>query len=405
MIEQLLQFGANWTEKQEYFFRIGDAVIFLAFLLSVLYLFIFAINSKRKPLYIYPSAKKKYRIAVMFPAYQEDGVIIDSVSLFFLQEYPRELYDVYVIADQMRPETLTKLKRLSAQVIEIDFPNSTKIQALQKATAYIDKYGLEYDAVVVLDADNVVNTNYLEKINDALYSGCSAIQTHRVAKNRNGSIAVLDSISEEINNSIFRKGHTRLGFSSALSGSGMAFDYKLFKDLIQGITSVGEDKHMERKLLLQRTYIEYLENVYTYDEKVRGKKEFYNQRRRWMATQFNNLLSGITQIPTAILKGNWDYCDKLFQWMMPPRILLLGFITMIAFMLTPLDFWMALKWWGLLIFLGITFSIAVPDHLIDKQFRKAILSVPILFILMFLNLFRIRGGEKRFIHTKHSNKQ
>lgn len=405
MIEQLVQFGTEWTEKQEYIFRMGDAILFLAFSLCVIYLFIFAIYSKKKPLYSYPPARKKYRMAVMFPAYQEDAVIIDSVSLFFLQEYPKDSYDVYVIADQMRPETLNQLKRLSAQVIEIDFPNSTKIQALQKAVSYIDKYGLSYDAVVVLDADNVVNTNYLEKINDALYSGCSVIQTHRVAKNRNGSIAVLDSVSEEINNSIFRKGHTRLGFSSALSGSGMAFDYDLFKELIQGIKSVGEDKHMERKLLLQRIYIEYLENVYTYDEKVRGKKEFYNQRRRWLATQFSNLLSGITQFPTALLKGNWDYCDKLFQWMMPPRILLLGFITVIACVLTSLDFWIALKWWGLLIFIGMTFSIAIPDHLVDKQLKKAILSVPILFILMFINLFRIPGGKRAFIHTKHSNKK
>lgn len=405
MIELLLQFGNGWTEKQEYIFQIADAILFLAFLLCVLYLFIFAVYSKRKPLYTYPPARKKYRMAVMFPAYKEDAVIIDSVTLFLLQEYPRELYDVIVIADHMRPETLSQLKRLSAQVIEIDINNSTKIQALQKAINYIDKYGLVYDAVVVLDADNVVNTNYLEKINDALYSGCSVIQTHRVAKNRDGSIAVLDSISEEINNSIFRKGHTRLGFSSALSGSGMAFDYELFRNLIQGITSVGEDKHMERKLLLQRIYIEYLENVYTYDEKVRGKKEFYNQRRRWLSTQFSNLLSGITQFPAAILKGNWDYCDKLFQWMMPPRILLLGFITVIAIILTPLDPWISTKWWGLLILLGVTFSIAVPDHLVDKQFKKAILSVPILFVLMFFNLFRIRGGGRSFIHTKHSNKK
>ena len=114
------------------------------------------------------------------------------------------------------------------------------------------------------------------------------------------TLAVLDAVSEEINNSIFRKGHTRLGFSSGLSGSGMAFEYTLFKNLIQGIDKVGEDKHMERKLLLQNIYIEYLEDVYTFDEKVRGKKEFYNQRRRWLATQFYNLFPVITGVPHAI---------------------------------------------------------------------------------------------------------
>ena len=181
----------------------------------------------------------------------------------------------------------------------------------------------------------------------------------------------------------------------------MAFEYGLFKNIIQGCNDIGEDKYMERKLLLQNIYIEYLEDVYTYDEKVRGKKDFYNQRQRRLATQFHHLLSGILQIPGALIKGNWDYCDKLFQWMMPPRVLLLGFITLIAAILSPLDIIISIKWWFLLIWLGITFSVAVPDYLVDQKFRKAIASVPILFFLMFLNTFRI-GKKHTFSHTKHS---
>ena len=71
--------------------------------------------------------------------------------------------------------------------------------------------------------------------------------------------------------------------------------------------------------------------------------------------------------------------------MMPPRVLLLGFITLIAAILSPLDIIISIKWWFLLIWLGITFSVAVPDYLVDQKFRKAIASVPILFFLMFLN--------------------
>lgn len=334
----------------------------------------------------------------------EDDVIVDSVQSFFKQDYPRELYDVIVISDQMREDTIARLEGTTAMVTQISDPRSTKIYALQKAIEYIEDNKLSYDMVVVLDADNVVNPHFLDKINDAFYSGCLAIQTHRVAKNRDTNTAVLDAVSEEINNSIFRKGHTRLGFSSGLSGSGMAFEYDLFKKMIQDIDEIGEDKHMERKLLLQNIYIEYLEDVYTYDEKVRDKKEFYNQRRRWLATQFNNLFSGISQLPGAMLSGKWDYCDKLFQWMIPPRILLLGFVILIACFLTIINIFLSIKWWGLLLFIGITFSLAVPDYLVDKQFKKAIISLPILFFLMFLNLFRLRGGSKKFIHTKHSVK-
>ena len=330
MIEQFFQIGENWIDKEEYLFQLIDAIVFLCFMVCVLYLFVFAVYSKRKSTYKYPTTMKKYRFAALFPAYGEDEVIIDSVKSFLQQDYPRELYDIIVIANQMRQETLDRLKSLSVKIIKMENPQSTKIEALKAAIRYIEEGKTKYDNVIILDADNIVKNNYIEKINDAIYAGCSAIQTHRVAKNRDSSIAVLDAVSEEINNSIFRKGHTRLGFSSALSGSGMAFEYGLFKNIIQGCNDIGEDKYMERKLLLQNIYIEYLEDVYTYDEKVRGKKDFYNQRQRWLATQFHNLLSGILQIPGALIKGNWDYCDKLFQWMMPPRVLLLGFITLIA---------------------------------------------------------------------------
>lgn len=403
MLEQFFNTSNTWIEKQEYIFQLGDAILFLIFLISVLYLFIFALYSTRKKLYVYPSANRKYRYAVLFPAYMEDEVIIDSIESFFNQDYPKELYDVIVISDQMEEGTIHKIKDMNVKVIKINESRSTKIYALQKAVEFIEQEKLAYDMVVVLDADNVVNPNYLNKINDAFYSGCSAIQTHRTAKNRDTSTAVLDAVSEEINNSIFRKGHTRLGFSSSLSGSGMAFELELFKEIISGIDDIGEDKQMERKLLLQNTYIEYLEDVYTYDEKVRGKKDFYNQRRRWLATQFSNLFSGLSQLPKAMLKGNWDYCDKLFQWMMLPRVLLLGFVILIACFLSLTNIIMSIKWWGLLILIGITFSIAVPDYLVDKQFKKAIASLPILFLLMFFNLFRLKGGTKKFIHTKHAN--
>ena len=56
---------------------------------------------------------------------------------------------------------------------------------------------------------------------------------------------------------------------------------------------------------------------------------------------------------------------------------------------------------GVITFYWYNFQL-VPDYLVDKQFKKAIISLPVLFFLMFLNLFRLRGGNKHFIHTKHT---
>ena len=374
MIEDIINILTNWTNNNEKIFHMGDAILFLLFLVSVLYLFVFALFAIKKKTYTYPTARKKYRFAVLFPAYKEDSVILHSVKTFFKNTYPRDLYDIIVISDQMSDSTNKKLEALSARVIEVTSSPSTKTNALKNAIEYIEKEQLEYDIIVILDADNLTDTDFLEKINDAFYSGCSAVQTHRVAKNRDTNIAVLDAVSEEINNSIFRKGHTQIGFSSALIGSGMAFEYDLFKECIMSSQQIGVDKQLEQILLLQNIYIEYLEVVYTYDEKVANKDSFYDQRRRWLSNQFYNLFHGLKNIPLAILKGNWDYCNKLFQWMMPPRIVLFGLIIIFAVIMTILDWSLSLKWWGLFLLLCITFSLAVPDYLVDKRFKKALIS-------------------------------
>lgn len=403
MVEQYLLMGNEWIQKNENIWLIAEAIVFLLFLIAVLYLFIFAVFSLRKRKYHYPPADKKYRYAVLFPAYKEDYVIINSVTSFFQQNYPRDKYEVIVISDQMTEKTNQTLRDLSAKIVEINVPNSSKTKALRAAVTYIEEEKMKFDGVVIMDADNLVDPDFLDKLNDAFYSGCAAVQTHRVAKNRNTSVAVLDAVSEEINNSIFRKGHTRLGFSSGLMGSGMAFEYNLFKDSIWKAAHVGVDKQLELILLKQNIYIEFLEDVFTYDEKVANKSSFYQQRRRWLATQFTNLFSGIGSLPLAMLRGKWDYCNKLFQWMMPPRVLLFGFLIIIPLAMLWIDWTLSIKWWALLLFLCITFSIAIPDYLIDKKLRNAILSLPVLFLLMFLNIFRLRGATKEFIHTEHKH--
>ena len=259
-MEQYFFKGSEWLLNNENIWHIVDAIIFLLFFMSVLYLFIFAIYSLKKRKYKYPVAKKRYRFAVLFPAYKEDFVIINSVTSFLKQDFPEDNYDVLVISDQMTEETNQKLRDMSAKVVEIKIPNSSKTKALRAAINYIEDEKLNYDVVVVMDADNLVDPDFLDRINDAFYSGCMALQTHRVAKNTNTSVAVLDAVSEEINNSIFRKGHTRLGFSSGLMGSGMAFDYELFKESIFKAAHVGVDKQLE--LILKELWKSIMEKMY-----------------------------------------------------------------------------------------------------------------------------------------------
>ena len=366
--------------------------------IAVAYPLIYSLASLGTRKSYYPTANKQHKFAILFPAYKEDRVILPVVESFLQQHYPQELYKVIVISDHMQETTNERLAQLPITLLKANYENSSKAKALNFA---MDHFGRdEFDAVVILDADNIVDTNFLLEINKVFDAGVQAIQAHRTAKNRNTDIAVLDGLSEEVNNSIFRRGHVRLGISSALIGSGMIFNYQWFHDNVKHLVTTGEDKELEVLLLKQRIFIEFLDEVYVYDEKTQGEKGFYNQRRRWLATQFAQWGRVFKDLPQAILSGNIDYSDKLIQWMLPPRLILFGGIIVMGSIMQIIDWPLALKWWALFLIMGVTLCLAIPNKLVDDQFKKSINKLPLLFVMMVVNLFRMKGMNKKFVNTE-----
>ena len=199
-----------------------------------------------------------------------------------------------------------------------------------------------------MNPNNVVESNYLEEINKAFYSGGMAIQTHRVSKSYPNNLSWLSAIMEEINNSIFRRGHVKLGFSSSLIGSGMVFNYKWFIEHANLNPDIDVTKHLEAKLLKQGIYIEYLEDVYTYDDKIKDVSAYNRQRKEWSRSRKVPKRNIARDLPRALFAGNFDYLDKIVQWVMPSKILMLGFLIIITAGITQYDSALSIKWWVLL---------------------------------------------------------
>ncbi len=382
-----------------------DLFLFLALLIPIIYVGAFSIASSLRAKKTPVSGEAPLRsYLVLFPAYKEDAVIVSSVQTFFKQNYPRDCYHLIVISDQMEPETNRYLCEAGAEVILADYENSSKTKALRMAMLHTETQPKAYDYVVIMDADNLTEPTFLQQVNEAFATGYGpkALQAHRIAKNINTDIALLDAVSEEINNSIFRKGHNRLGLSASLIGSGMVFDYEWFKQTIFTVGHVGFDKQLEFRLRSERIYIQYMEKIYVLDEKIQKMTHFNTQRRRWIATQAVNLLSGIKHFPGAIASRNLDVLNTVVQWMFPPRLILLGLTFLIACTGTLVQPALSYKWWGLcLAFILLLFN-AIPRHLINRHLLKAVIHLPLLFSIMFINLFRVKGADKRFIHTEHT---
>lgn len=392
--------------------RIIEILLFAYLAMATAYVFIYSLGAhfyrkKRRP---QPSTIRN--IAVLIPGYKEDAVIVEVAKQALKQEYPSDKYEVIVIADSFKPETLDALRQLPIRLVEVVFEISKKSKALNKCMEVI---GDDYDIAMILDADNVMAPNALHIINQCFEEGYIAVQGHRTAKNTNTPFAVLDSVSEEINNSIFRKGHRALGLSSALIGSGMGIDYAMFKKTMATIDSVGEDKEVELKLLKQGYTIEYADDAWVFDEKTAHSHVFVNQRRRWIAAQLvyfkDYFFSGVYHL---FRYGKIDYFDKVLQMIQPPRILLSGILFMLSlfsllslvsdFSLSHELFALGFNYWvSLFAITAISLLLAVPRRLYTKKTFHALLYLPLGFILMILSLLRIKGASKKFIHTTHSH--
>ena len=343
-------------------------------------------------------AEKKHTFLVLYPAYNEDRVIVPSVRKFLGQYYPYNSFHVAVISDHMQPETNDQLREFPITLLTPVFEKSSKAKAMQYAMEQIKG---EFDFVVILDADNVVDSDFLEKLNEVCAKGYKAIQCHRCAKNSNNDIAVLDGVSEEINNTIFRKAHNRIGLSSALIGSGMCFDFKWFKENVYKLSTAGEDRELEALLLMQGIYIHYEESIPVFDEKVSNKDNFQKQRLRWMTAQIQSLIRLLPYIPQAMIKGNIDYIDKTIQQALIPRSMLIVLTFMMAFLMTFLSRVWATKWWLLFLFLCLALYIATPPKLRSHSVLGKVFSIPMLVWKMILNILKIDHKNTDFIHTTH----
>lgn len=378
--------------------HILDLILYVPIAFSVVYVTCFAIPSRFSVRRQRKQHAKQYRFLVVVPAYAEDAVIVDSVTNILQQDYPASLFTLMVVSDHMQPSTNASLQSLPLTLLIADYHPSSKAKALQLAMASSSG---DYDWIVILDADNHINPNFLSELNTYCHSDLIALQAHRMAKNTNTPVALLDALSEEINNTIFRKGHNAVGMSAALIGSGMCLQYEWFEKHVNHLSTAGEDKEIEECLLREHHSVLYLEDLPVYDEKVQNSANFGNQRKRWMAAQLYSMRSLLNLLPEALHTANLNLIDKFLQHLLIPRSICLCLCTFLTFVILPISFPYALKWLFLSLILCFSLLLSIPLRYYHKSFFIAILHIPLLVFRMLLNLFQLKGAATHFIHTKH----
>ncbi len=380
-------------------------IVFIYCTVSVIYLFVFAVASK---FYKNNIASATYlplkKIAVLVPAYKEDGIIIATAQNLLSQDYPSNLFDVYIIADSFKSTTIERLSTLPVHVVKVAFENSSKTKSLNECFRQIKD---QYDIALICDADNMLAKGFLKDINDAFFSGAEAVQGRRVAKNNDTSFALLDGCSEAINNNIFRKGANALGLSSSVIGSGMAFDFDVLRNALANISAIsGFDKPLQLKIVESGTKIKYLEDALIFDEKIDNPDAFKQQRKRWLLSQFIYLKKYFFKGCGYLVKGNVSYFNlAVANNLVPPRAFLIAalpLLCIVAFFITPVTLVAAL----LIMLLYIAaLIVAIPLELKNKNLVTALVQLPKAISLMIFNLFRLKKAKQVFIHTVHTKSE
>lgn len=383
-----------------------ELVLFGYFAYVTLYSFTFSFAGLfyRVPSFAFEKNETKHKISVFIPSYKEDSVIVGVARQALNQSYPKAQYDVIVIADSLKPTTLAELNTLDIIVHEVHFEKSTKVKSLKSVLNTYTNYAI----AVILDADNVMAPDFLEQINSCYNKGWKAIQGQRTAKNKNTSFAVLDGLSETIANHMNRKGAIALGLSSPIIGSGMAYDFILLKNIMNSIDSVGGfDKELQLKVLDGGEKIHYLHSAIVLDEKVDNPEVFQNQRRRWMSSHYIYFKKFFSMGMASLLKGNFSIFNiAILSNLQLPRVMNLGIFTIVTLLSIILQNWLHVPFWYWLILYAIyitSFFFAIPRSFYNKALFQAVLHLPKAFLSIVLIHFKLKGADKKFIHTPHKH--
>ncbi|WP_371369180.1 hypothetical protein SRRS_24630 [Sporomusa rhizae] len=297
----------------------------------------------------------KNTFAVIVAAHNEEQVIGQLVENLHVLNYPRDLYDIYVIADNCKDKTALIAKNAGAIVYErFNLEQRGKGYAMEWMFEKLFSLKKQYDAVVVFDADNLVDTNFLMEMNNRLCKGEKVIQGYLDAKNPNDTwIAATFAISFWVVNHIWHLAKYNIGLSSVLGGTGMCISTDILKRFGWGATCLTEDMEFTMKTLLIGIRTTWAHDAIVYDEKPLTFKQSWNQRKRWAQGHFDVagryipklLVEGIKRRDIRILDGILHLVQPYFLILSTTFVLLsyvyhiVPFYTNILYMVLPIEVW------------------------------------------------------------------
>ena len=290
-----------------------------AMLIYQLILGIFGFRRKAKD---YQDYDPKSRFLILVPAHNEEKVVKDIIENLQHMEYPKELYDFFIVADNCTDRTADVARQMGAKVIEThkrtEKSATGKPIALKKALKIIGNYEEKYDLLMIFDADNLIDPNMLLEVNSQYIdkNEPEMIQCYLGAKNKKGPVAWFYYVCFTTSNRFVQLARTRRGLNCGIGGTGYAIKTKyLFERGGWTTMSLTEDFEIQIEATLKGKRILWNHNVRVYDEKPTTFKASLRQRVRWAQGQWFVALKNTPTLFKAIRNKTISFREALSVFM------------------------------------------------------------------------------------------
>ena len=238
------------------------------------------VKLKDKPLRV----KKDHRFMAIIPAHNEEEVVGNLIESLKNQNYSKELYDIYVIADNCTDNTAKIAREAGAIVYErYNEVEKTKGYALDWFLQQKIRENAQYDAICIFDADNIVDKNFIKAMNKKLCQGEEVVQGYRDIKNPTDNwITSGYALFYWTMHRFYHLARYNLGLSPLLNGTGFMVSFDIIKENNGWKTvTLTEDIEFSLQRMLNGKRLGWSTEAIVYDEQPTGFKQSWSQRSRW----------------------------------------------------------------------------------------------------------------------------
>ncbi|QDX93313.1 hypothetical protein C2W64_02930 [Brevibacillus laterosporus] len=353
--------------------------------------------------------------AVLIAAHNESAVVAPLIENLKKMDYPREMYDIFVICDNCTDNTAEIARKHGAYACErFDTSKRGKGYGIEWMLENLWSREKQYDAVVMFDADNLVEKNFLTVMNDRLCKGQQVIQGYLDSKNPFDSWITLSyACTYWFTNRMWQLARHNLGLPNTLGGTGLCIESKLLKEMGWGATSLTEDLEFATRCIERGIYPCWAHDTKVFDEKPIDLKSSMKQRLRWMQGHYDVAGRYIGSVMKNGLKARrLGMLDAAFYLFQPMYVLIVTFMS-ILFLARLLSFSTFLPTTGFLpdwiiyATTGIFYLLPVLALYLEKVPLKAYLGLillPIFFLTwlpIFIYAFFTKNNQE-WSHTAHT---